>query len=59
MPSVDEHYSGLRRKDRVTYKHNMFQIDLTQVKTFEVGFVPSFYLSVGEHAVDIPIRTML
>jgi hypothetical protein len=47
-PSIDEPYSGLRRKDRVTYTHNLFQIDLTQVKTFEVSL--SHLLLARQHS---------
>ena len=47
-PSIDENYSGLRKKDRITYKHNMFQIDLTQVKTFEVS-LGVFYIIIASY----------
>ena len=36
-PSLDEPYSGMRKKDRISYRHDLFQIDLTSVATFDVS----------------------
>ncbi len=36
-PSQTDRVEVVRQKDRVTYQHNVFQIDLTQVKQPEVS----------------------
>ena len=39
---------GDRKKDRVSYKHLQYQIDLTQVTSTEVSCDPSYHLTCWE-----------
>lgn len=38
-PAPNEMYENKRKKDRISYKHNLFQIDLTQVRSFNVSLL--------------------
>jgi hypothetical protein len=35
---MNEPYENVRKKDRISYKHSLFQVDLTQVRSFTVSF---------------------